>query len=62
MARVMIFRPDGTESPYFWKDHKGGRSPLKVVYKVTSDGVKRKTGVRYDLANKTFKKIDESVA
>ena len=60
MAHVTILRPDGTESPYFWKDDKNGRNPLKIVYKVTRDGVKRKTGVRYDLANKTFKKIDES--
>ena len=56
MARVKIFRPDGSESPYFWKDEKDAAKPLKTVYKKTSDGVKRLRGVRYDLANNTLLK------
>ena len=56
MARVKIFRPDGSPSPFFWKDDKDGAKPLKEVYKVTPEGVKRLTGVRYDLANNTFLK------
>jgi hypothetical protein len=56
MARVKIVRPNGTESPFFWKDEKDGTEPLKTVYKVTGDGVKRLKGVRYDLANNTFLK------
>jgi hypothetical protein len=56
MTRVKIVRPDGSPSPYFWKKEKDGKNPLKTVYKKTSDGVKRKTGVRYDLANNAFLK------
>ena len=54
MARVRIVRPDGRPSPYFWKDGKEGAEPLKTVYKKTPAGVKKMTGVRYDLANNTF--------
>ena len=56
MARVKIFRPDGSVSPYFWKEEKDAAKPLKRVYKTTSDGVKRLRGVLYDLANNTFLK------
>ncbi|HUP51652.1 MAG TPA: hypothetical protein VM198_04205 [Longimicrobiales bacterium] len=56
MARVKIVRPDGSPSPYFWKDEKEAKKALKTVYKKTSDGVKRLRGVRYDLANNTFQK------
>lgn len=54
MARVKIVRPDGTASPYFWKDEKEATKPLKTVYKKTADGVKRLRGVQYDLVNNTF--------
>ncbi|MGE0159938.1 MAG: hypothetical protein AB7T31_11060 [Gemmatimonadales bacterium] len=54
MARVKIFRPDGTPSPFFWNDEKERANPLKTVYKTTSDGIKRLRGVRYDVANNTF--------
>ena len=56
MAHVKIIRPDGSSSPFFWKDEKEGAAPLKTVYKKTTDGVKRLKGVRYDLANNTFLK------
>jgi hypothetical protein len=56
MARVKIVRPDGSPSPYFWKDEKDGKNALKRVYKRTADGVKRLRGVRYDLENNTFQK------
>jgi hypothetical protein len=56
MARVKIVRPDGSPSPYFWKDEKDAKKKLKTVYKRTSAGVKRLKGVQYDLANNTFLK------
>jgi hypothetical protein len=56
MARVKIVRPDGSPSPYFWRDEKEANTPLKTVYKKTSRGVKRLRGVRYDLAGNTFQK------
>jgi hypothetical protein len=54
MARVKIVKPDGSPSPYFWKEEKDGSKSLKTVYKKTSDGVKRLRGYRYDLVNNTF--------
>ena len=57
MASIAIVRPDGSPSPYFWKDEKDGSKPLKTVFKKTTEGViKRLKGVRYDLANNTFLK------
>jgi hypothetical protein len=56
MARVKIVRPDGSPSPYFWKDEKDGKKALKTVYKKTADGVKLLRGIRYDLKNNTFQK------
>jgi hypothetical protein len=56
MARVKIVRPDGSPSPYFWKNDKDAKKKLKTVYKVTPDGIKRLRGVLYDLANNTFRK------
>jgi len=56
MARVKIVRPDGSPSPYFWKGEVDGKKALKTVYKKTTEGVKRLKGVRYDLANNTFRK------
>lgn len=56
MARVKIVRPDGSPSPFFWKEGKDGKSHLKTVFKNTDEGVKRLKGVRYDLKNNTFLK------
>ena len=48
MARVKIFKKDGSETPFFWlqKDTEASRS--KTVYKQAPDGVKRMTGVRFN--------------
>jgi hypothetical protein len=47
MARIKIFKKDGTATPYFWLEkEKDGRT--KTVYKETSDGVKRMKGVRFN--------------
>lgn len=56
MARKKIVRPDGSPSPFFWKDDQDAKKKLKTVYKVTDDGVKRLRGVRYDVAKNTFLK------
>jgi hypothetical protein len=57
MARVKIVRPDGSPSPYFWKDDEDGKKALKTAYKKTAEGAKRLKGYRYDLANNTFLKV-----
>lgn len=48
MARVKISKKDGTSTPYFWSDSDDGDRSHKTVYKQTSDGVKRMTGVHFD--------------
>jgi hypothetical protein len=47
----MIYRKNGSPSPYFWSDKDGTEPEHKTVYKTTDDGVKRMRGVHFD-ANK----------
>lgn len=47
MARIKIFRKDGTSTPYFWLEKEKG-SRTKTVYKETDEGVKRMKGVRFN--------------
>lgn len=48
MARVKIFKKDGTPTPYFWVQSPKSDRTSTTVYKETSDGVKRMKGVRFD--------------
>jgi hypothetical protein len=52
MAKVKIFKKDGTATPYFWSDADKSAPSSKTVYKQTSDGVKRMRGVHYDSTSK----------
>ncbi len=47
MARVKIFRKDGSPTPYFWSN-KNVDQTLHTVYKQTDKGVTRMKGVRYE--------------
>jgi hypothetical protein len=47
MARIKIFKKDGTATPYFWLE-KEKENRTKTVYKETPDGVKRMKGVRFN--------------
>jgi hypothetical protein len=47
MARIRIFKSDGTETPYFWLE-KEKDSRTKTVYKETPGGIKRMKGVRFN--------------
>ncbi len=55
MARVKIFKKDGTATPYFWSDRDTDRTNL-TVYKKTADGVKRMRGVHYDATTRQMHK------
>ncbi len=55
MARVKIFKKDGTPTPYFWSDRDSDRKNL-TVYKQTDDGVKRMRGVHYDAVARRMRK------
>jgi hypothetical protein len=48
MAKVKIYKKDGTPTPYFWSSTDGLERTNKTVYKQTSDGVKRMKGVRFN--------------
>lgn len=48
MAKVKIFKKNGTPTPYFWSKKDGTDQTSVTVYKQTSDGVKRMRGVRFN--------------
>ncbi|HEU5207843.1 MAG TPA: hypothetical protein VFU06_00415 [Longimicrobiales bacterium] len=50
MARIKIFRKDGSPTPYFWSDKNAAAKSLQTVYKQTEKGVTRMKGVRYEPA------------
>ena len=55
MARITIYKKDGTKTPYFWIDRDSDRKHL-TVYKRTPDGVKRMKGVHFDAVANRFEK------
>jgi hypothetical protein len=48
MAKIKIFKKDGSPSQYFWSDVDEEDPGSKTVYKLTADGVKRMRGVRFN--------------
>lgn len=52
MAKIKIFKKDGTPTPYFWSDRDTTDKTNLTVYKQTRDGVKRMRGVHYDAVAK----------
>jgi len=54
--KIKIFKKDGTPTPYFWADKEGADRSNQTVYKQTDDGVKRMTGVHFDVNNNKFVK------
>lgn len=56
MTRNTIVRKNGTPSRYFWSPEDGKPLSEKTVFKQTTDGIKRMTGVHYDAtANRMVK-------
>lgn len=56
MAKVKIFKKDGSPTPYFWSDKHESDRKHKTVYKQTSDGVKRMKGVQFEPATNRMHK------
>jgi hypothetical protein len=56
MAKMKIAKKDGTPTPYFWSDRDGSDLQSKRVYKQTSDGVKRMTGVSFNAQTQRIQK------
>jgi len=46
MAKVTIYKKDGTKTPYFWSDKDSADN--KTVYKQGGNGLKRLKGASYD--------------
>lgn len=55
MAKVKIFKKDGTSTDYFWSDRDSDRTDV-TVYKQTPDGVKRMRGVRFNAVTNRMRK------
>ena len=56
MAKVKIFKKDGTPTPYFWSDRDTTDRTNLTIYKQTSDGIKRIRGAHFDaVANRVRK-------
>jgi len=56
MAKIKIYKKDGSASPYFWSDKDGTEEKRKTVYKVTAEGVKRMKGVHFDAVENRLRK------
>ncbi len=50
MARIKIFKKDGTPTSYFWSDKNVNGKTKHTVYKQTERGVKKMKGVQYEPA------------
>lgn len=58
MARIPIFKKDGTPTNLFWSDSADGDQPLKTVYRTLSDGrVQRSKHMRYDAQRKRMARV-----
>lgn len=56
MAKVKIYKKDGTPTPYFWSDSDGTDRTRQTVFKQTDEGIKRMRGVHFDaVANRIHK-------
>lgn len=56
MAKVKIFKKDGSATPYFWSDKETADKTRQTVYKQTTDGVKRMVGVHFNSVTKRIEK------
>lgn len=56
MAKIKIFKKDGTPTPYFWSDKDNPDKANLTVFKKAADGIKRMTGVHFDANRNKFVK------
>ncbi len=56
MAKVRIYKRDGSSTPYFWSNRDTVDRTDVTVYKQTTDGVKRMTGVRFNAVTNRMRK------
>jgi hypothetical protein len=55
LAKIKIYKRDGTPTPYFWSNKNSGDRAYMTVYKQTlSDGIKRMKGVHFNAITNTM--------
>lgn len=57
MARIKIYKKDGSSTRYFWSDKDSSKRTSKRVYKETDDGVKRMKNVRFNADTNQIHKV-----
>jgi hypothetical protein len=56
MAKIKIFKKDGSPTPYYWSDKDNPDRANLTVFKKTVEGIKRMTGVHFDANKNKFVK------
>jgi hypothetical protein len=56
MAKNMIYKKDGTPTPFFWSDKDGKALTEKTVFKKTDTGITRMKGVHFDVGKNAIRK------
>jgi hypothetical protein len=57
VAKIRIFKKNGTRTSYFWSNKHSGDRAFMTVYKQTAaDGVKRMKGVHFNATTNTMHK------
>ena len=56
MAKIRIFKRDGTPTSYFWSNRHTVDKESLTVYKQTNEGVKRMKGVFFNALKNTMHK------
>jgi hypothetical protein len=57
MAKIKIFKRDGSPTPYFWSNKNSGDRAFVTVYKQTArDGIKRMKGVHFNAITNRMQK------
>lgn len=56
MAKVKIFKKDGSPTPFFWLNKDSVDRKRAEVFKRTSEGIKRLRGVRFNALTNRMRK------
>ncbi|MEX0893421.1 MAG: hypothetical protein WEB88_14740 [Gemmatimonadota bacterium] len=57
MAKVKIFKKDGTPTPFYWLNQDSVDRKRAEVFKRTSEGIKRLKGVRFNTVSNRMRRI-----
>jgi len=60
MAKIRIFKNDGTPTAYFWSSKHSSNRAFMTVFKQTPDGIKRMKGVHFNAVKNTMHKHSQA--